>query len=175
MALDAFAAVDVTERMPELWTPPYVGGDESISDRVIRLNQIGPKGIESSSKLAERLIQGMPRGWSPQYVSDTVGGDRVIQMLWARTMGIYLSSGTVFLKDFCASPASSVVLGMQGSMSRMLGVPSGRLSASSKSVQDLELALSILGKSVPANLKDFYTFAKFYILCDGMGLTLPFS
>ena len=175
MALDAFAVVDVTERMPELWTPPYVGGDESISDRVARLSQLGPKGIESSAKLAERLIQGMPRGWSPQYVSDTVGGDRVIQMIWARTMGIYLSSGKVFLKDFCASPASSVVLELQGSMSRMVGVPSGRLSSSAKDVQDLDLALKILGKSVPANLKDFYVFAKFYILCDGMGLTLPFS
>ena len=60
-------------------------------------------------------------------------------------------------------------------MSRMVGVPSGRLSSSAKDVQDLDLALKILGKSVPANLKDFYVFAKFYILCDGMGLTLPFS
>jgi hypothetical protein len=175
MATDHLAIVDLSEKMPAIWTPPYAKGNESVASRVARLSALGPASLQSTNKIAERLIAGQPRGWSPDYVSSVLGGDRVVAAMWARVMGIYLSSGKEFLKDFAASPASAVVLDLQGSMGKMMGVPSTRMSAVDARAADLALAFGLLGKSVPDSLKEFYVFSKFYILCDGMGLTLPFS
>lgn len=175
MATDYLAIVDFSERMPEIWTPPYAGGEESVESRVARLSRLGPTDLRDTHRIAARLMSGQPRGWSPQYVSDTLGGDRVVATLWARVMGIYLTSGKAFLKDFAASPVPSMTLKLQGSMNRMMGVPAVRLGAVGARAEEVVLAFAMLNRSVPDNLKEFYLFAQFYILCDGMGLTLPFS